>query len=154
MADIKAVVTGKDCPHMKEKGALKQNKVWFPNYCKSFCLRSAASDFDGPPLQHCVCMCVCLVAHLLCSFALFAWFILQPLPWFFPWMFFRFSLSLPFSHFLSVSTHPIGAVISGISSLLSSLLTSFSYPNLLLFISPFPSPTPISLFSLAKIIPY
>ena len=34
VADIKAVVTGKDCPHMKEKGALKQNKVWFPNYSK------------------------------------------------------------------------------------------------------------------------
>lgn len=29
VADIKAVVTGKDCPHMKEKGALKQNKVSF-----------------------------------------------------------------------------------------------------------------------------
>ncbi|KAG7261429.1 hypothetical protein CRUP_015566 [Coryphaenoides rupestris] len=30
VADMKAVVTGKDCPHMKEKGALKQNKycVW------------------------------------------------------------------------------------------------------------------------------
>ncbi|CAB1320513.1 unnamed protein product, partial [Coregonus sp. 'balchen'] len=30
VADIKVVVTGKDCPHMKEKGALKQNKycVW------------------------------------------------------------------------------------------------------------------------------
>ncbi|XP_078008156.1 engulfment and cell motility protein 1 isoform X3 [Phascolarctos cinereus] len=30
VADIKAVVTGKDCPHMKEKGALKQNKycIW------------------------------------------------------------------------------------------------------------------------------
>uniref|UniRef100_A0A6Q2YNL2 ELMO domain-containing protein n=1 Tax=Esox lucius TaxID=8010 RepID=A0A6Q2YNL2_ESOLU len=27
VADIKSVVTGKDCPHMKEKGALKQNKV-------------------------------------------------------------------------------------------------------------------------------
>ncbi|XP_045082353.1 engulfment and cell motility protein 1 isoform X1 [Coregonus clupeaformis] len=26
VADIKVVVTGKDCPHMKEKGALKQNK--------------------------------------------------------------------------------------------------------------------------------
>nr|XP_014348276.1 PREDICTED: engulfment and cell motility protein 2 isoform X2 [Latimeria chalumnae] len=26
VADIKAVVTGKDCPHMKEKNALKQNK--------------------------------------------------------------------------------------------------------------------------------
>ncbi|XP_026577576.1 engulfment and cell motility protein 2 isoform X2 [Pseudonaja textilis] len=26
VADIKAVLTGKDCPHMKEKGALKQNK--------------------------------------------------------------------------------------------------------------------------------
>ncbi|XP_054835846.1 engulfment and cell motility protein 2 isoform X3 [Eublepharis macularius] len=26
VADIKAVVTGRDCPHMKEKGALKQNK--------------------------------------------------------------------------------------------------------------------------------
>ncbi|XP_066479570.1 engulfment and cell motility protein 2 isoform X4 [Tiliqua scincoides] len=26
VADIKAIVTGKDCPHMKEKGALKQNK--------------------------------------------------------------------------------------------------------------------------------
>ncbi|XP_070798020.1 engulfment and cell motility protein 2 isoform X6 [Pituophis catenifer annectens] len=26
VADIKAVVTGKECPHMKEKGALKQNK--------------------------------------------------------------------------------------------------------------------------------
>lgn len=31
VADIKAVVTGKDCPHMKEKGALKQNKVWLSN---------------------------------------------------------------------------------------------------------------------------
>ncbi|XP_065422511.1 engulfment and cell motility protein 2 isoform X8 [Chrysemys picta bellii] len=30
VADIKAVVTGKDCPHMKEKSALKQNKycIW------------------------------------------------------------------------------------------------------------------------------
>jgi hypothetical protein len=27
VADIKAIVTGKDCPHMKEKSALKQNKV-------------------------------------------------------------------------------------------------------------------------------
>uniref|UniRef100_A0A670ZS59 Engulfment and cell motility 2 n=1 Tax=Pseudonaja textilis TaxID=8673 RepID=A0A670ZS59_PSETE len=27
VADIKAVLTGKDCPHMKEKGALKQNKA-------------------------------------------------------------------------------------------------------------------------------
>uniref|UniRef100_A0A8C4S5I8 Engulfment and cell motility 2 n=1 Tax=Erpetoichthys calabaricus TaxID=27687 RepID=A0A8C4S5I8_ERPCA len=27
VADIKSVVTGKDCPHMKEKSALKQNKV-------------------------------------------------------------------------------------------------------------------------------
>ncbi|XP_077347777.1 engulfment and cell motility protein 1 isoform X1 [Lithobates pipiens] len=26
VADIKAILTGKDCPHMKEKGALKQNK--------------------------------------------------------------------------------------------------------------------------------
>ncbi|XP_060725315.1 engulfment and cell motility protein 1 isoform X1 [Tachysurus vachellii] len=26
VADIKTVVTGKDCPHVKEKGALKQNK--------------------------------------------------------------------------------------------------------------------------------
>uniref|UniRef100_A0AAY4CIT3 ELMO domain-containing protein n=1 Tax=Denticeps clupeoides TaxID=299321 RepID=A0AAY4CIT3_9TELE len=26
VSDIKSVVTGKDCPHMKEKGALKQNK--------------------------------------------------------------------------------------------------------------------------------
>lgn len=32
VADIKAVVTGKDCPHMREKGALK-NKVRI-NYCK------------------------------------------------------------------------------------------------------------------------
>lgn len=30
VADIKAIVTGKDCPHMKEKGALKQNKVSSP----------------------------------------------------------------------------------------------------------------------------
>lgn len=30
VSDIKSVVTGKDCPHMKEKSALKQNKViWF-----------------------------------------------------------------------------------------------------------------------------
>ncbi|XP_067163766.1 engulfment and cell motility protein 2 isoform X3 [Apteryx mantelli] len=30
VADIKAIVTGKDCPHMKEKSALKQNKycIW------------------------------------------------------------------------------------------------------------------------------
>lgn len=34
VADIKAVVTGKDCPHMKEKGALKQNKVCFSNSYK------------------------------------------------------------------------------------------------------------------------
>ncbi|NXK93343.1 ELMO2 protein, partial [Formicarius rufipectus] len=27
VADIKAIVTGKDCPHMKEKSALKQNKA-------------------------------------------------------------------------------------------------------------------------------
>uniref|UniRef100_A0A673JXG1 PH domain-containing protein n=1 Tax=Sinocyclocheilus rhinocerous TaxID=307959 RepID=A0A673JXG1_9TELE len=27
VSDIKAVLTGKDCPHMKEKSALKQNKV-------------------------------------------------------------------------------------------------------------------------------
>lgn len=27
VSDIKSVVTGKDCPHMKEKSALKQNKV-------------------------------------------------------------------------------------------------------------------------------
>lgn len=27
VADIKAILTGKECPHMKEKGALKQNKV-------------------------------------------------------------------------------------------------------------------------------
>lgn len=27
VASIKAVITGKDCPHVKEKGALKQNKV-------------------------------------------------------------------------------------------------------------------------------
>ncbi|XP_036435689.1 engulfment and cell motility protein 1 isoform X1 [Colossoma macropomum] len=26
VADIKALITGKDCPHIKEKGALKQNK--------------------------------------------------------------------------------------------------------------------------------
>ncbi|KAK3571341.1 hypothetical protein QTP86_007965 [Hemibagrus guttatus] len=26
VADIKTVITGKDCPHVKEKGALKQNK--------------------------------------------------------------------------------------------------------------------------------
>lgn len=32
VADIKAVITGKDCPHMKEKGALKQNKVCFSVY--------------------------------------------------------------------------------------------------------------------------
>lgn len=32
VADIKAVVTGKDCPHMREKGALK-NKVRSINYC-------------------------------------------------------------------------------------------------------------------------
>lgn len=31
VADIKAVITGKDCPHVKEKGALKQNKVCFHN---------------------------------------------------------------------------------------------------------------------------
>lgn len=27
VSDIKSVLTGKDCPHMKEKSALKQNKV-------------------------------------------------------------------------------------------------------------------------------
>lgn len=30
VADIKAIVTGKDCPHMKEKSALKQNKASAP----------------------------------------------------------------------------------------------------------------------------
>lgn len=34
VADIKAVVTGKDCPHMREKSALKQNKV----HCVFVCL--------------------------------------------------------------------------------------------------------------------
>uniref|UniRef100_A0A8C7MCU6 Engulfment and cell motility 1 n=1 Tax=Oncorhynchus kisutch TaxID=8019 RepID=A0A8C7MCU6_ONCKI len=29
----KSVVTGKDCPHMKEKGSLKQNKVSVSTYC-------------------------------------------------------------------------------------------------------------------------
>uniref|UniRef100_A0A674DDD5 Engulfment and cell motility 1 n=1 Tax=Salmo trutta TaxID=8032 RepID=A0A674DDD5_SALTR len=33
VADIKAVVTGKDCPHMKEKGSLKQNKVSVSTVC-------------------------------------------------------------------------------------------------------------------------
>uniref|UniRef100_A0A673CF17 Engulfment and cell motility protein 1 n=1 Tax=Sphaeramia orbicularis TaxID=375764 RepID=A0A673CF17_9TELE len=33
VADIKAVITGKDCPHMKEKGALKQNKVCLFSVC-------------------------------------------------------------------------------------------------------------------------
>uniref|UniRef100_A0A3B1KIH4 Si:dkey-56f14.7 n=1 Tax=Astyanax mexicanus TaxID=7994 RepID=A0A3B1KIH4_ASTMX len=33
VADIKAVVTGKDCPHVKEKGALKQNKNWLSQSC-------------------------------------------------------------------------------------------------------------------------
>ncbi|XP_059900162.1 engulfment and cell motility protein 1 isoform X2 [Gadus macrocephalus] len=28
VVEMKAVVTGKDCPHMKEKGALKQSKEW------------------------------------------------------------------------------------------------------------------------------
>lgn len=37
VADIKAVITGKDCPHMKEKGALKQNKVRFC-VCVSVCM--------------------------------------------------------------------------------------------------------------------
>uniref|UniRef100_A0A8C7PL94 ELMO domain-containing protein n=1 Tax=Oncorhynchus mykiss TaxID=8022 RepID=A0A8C7PL94_ONCMY len=32
VADMKAVVTGKDCPHMKEKGSLKQNKVSYLNF--------------------------------------------------------------------------------------------------------------------------
>uniref|UniRef100_A0AAY4EKV2 ELMO domain-containing protein n=1 Tax=Denticeps clupeoides TaxID=299321 RepID=A0AAY4EKV2_9TELE len=34
VSDIKSVVTGKDCPHMKEKSALKQNKVrpYDPDY--------------------------------------------------------------------------------------------------------------------------
>lgn len=27
VADMKTVITGKDCPHVKEKGAIKQNKV-------------------------------------------------------------------------------------------------------------------------------
>lgn len=36
VADIKAVITGKDCPHMKEKGALKQNKV---RLCEFVCTR-------------------------------------------------------------------------------------------------------------------
>uniref|UniRef100_A0A8C5DQN4 Engulfment and cell motility protein 1 n=1 Tax=Gouania willdenowi TaxID=441366 RepID=A0A8C5DQN4_GOUWI len=45
VADIKAVITGKDCPHMKEKGALKQNKV-----CARMCLSVCV----------CVCVCVCL----------------------------------------------------------------------------------------------
>lgn len=33
VADIKAIVTGKDCPHMKEKSALKQNKVTALFFC-------------------------------------------------------------------------------------------------------------------------
>lgn len=37
MADIKALLTGKDCPHVREKGSGKQNKVsivetWAPSH--------------------------------------------------------------------------------------------------------------------------
>lgn len=37
MADIRALLTGKDCPHVREKGSVKQNKVravgaWAPSY--------------------------------------------------------------------------------------------------------------------------
>lgn len=50
VADIKAVITGKDCPHMKEKGALKQNKVCvhacgqlgvYPGRRMCFCVRES-----------------------------------------------------------------------------------------------------------------
>lgn len=47
VADIKAVITGKDCPHMKEKGALKQNKVCV---CVWVCAHT------------CTCTCACVWA--------------------------------------------------------------------------------------------
>lgn len=47
VADIKAVITGKDCPHMKEKGALKQNKV-------CVCVWTCAHT--------CTCTCACVWA--------------------------------------------------------------------------------------------
>uniref|UniRef100_A0A8C7FPE9 Engulfment and cell motility 1 n=1 Tax=Oncorhynchus kisutch TaxID=8019 RepID=A0A8C7FPE9_ONCKI len=47
VADIKAVVTGKDCPHMKEKGALKQNKV-------SVCTVSVCVSVSYITVSYCV----------------------------------------------------------------------------------------------------
>uniref|UniRef100_A0A674DCZ7 Engulfment and cell motility 1 n=1 Tax=Salmo trutta TaxID=8032 RepID=A0A674DCZ7_SALTR len=48
VADIKAVVTGKDCPHMKEKGSLKQNKGWVRRLSVCMYLSSPVSP------QYCV----------------------------------------------------------------------------------------------------
>ncbi|KAB0397416.1 hypothetical protein E2I00_003934, partial [Balaenoptera physalus] len=61
VADIKAVVTGKDCPHMKEKGALKQNKA-----CSSLPLglldrRGETCSLKGELAKMCpqeVCQCM------------------------------------------------------------------------------------------------
>uniref|UniRef100_A0A7N6B5V5 ELMO domain-containing protein n=1 Tax=Anabas testudineus TaxID=64144 RepID=A0A7N6B5V5_ANATE len=49
VADIKAVITGKDCPHMKEKGALKQNKV---------CVHACGQLGVYPGRRMCFCYCV------------------------------------------------------------------------------------------------
>lgn len=45
VADIKAVITGKDCPHMKEKGALKQNKVRLRAWTERWVCKQAGRMF-------------------------------------------------------------------------------------------------------------
>lgn len=45
VADIKAVITGKDCPHMKEKGALKQNKVRLRAWMQQWACKQAGGCF-------------------------------------------------------------------------------------------------------------
>lgn len=47
VADIKAIVTGKDCPHMKEKSALKQNKV---SGAAGLSLRRRCGDSGAQPV--------------------------------------------------------------------------------------------------------
>lgn len=47
VADIKAVITGKDCPHMKEKGALKQNKVRAVHTCAYTCVWAGGCGKPG-----------------------------------------------------------------------------------------------------------
>uniref|UniRef100_A0A3B4BKN0 ELMO domain-containing protein n=1 Tax=Pygocentrus nattereri TaxID=42514 RepID=A0A3B4BKN0_PYGNA len=57
VSDIKSVVTGKDCPHMKEKSALKQNKycIWTDGLC-ALLGREMGSDLTRSDLDTLISM--------------------------------------------------------------------------------------------------